>query len=132
MFETTQDWKVGDWVILDMSLGQIKELRDGGYATFSEGTFETFGMLARRFRPFTLTSKSIVETFKIFYDQLREINGEGGFNYPAIYRHFSDLALEAIDQPENVNAICMKVQHFVRDARDYTTTIQGVPLFRPR
>lgn len=125
------DWKAGDWVTFDLSIGQIKEIRDDGCASFSDGFFETSGRLLDKFRPLTLKNKSIVETFDIYYDRLREIDGETGFNYPDIIRYFSHLALMAIDQ-EDGKEFYEKAQQFVADARQYKPVIQGVMLFRPK
>jgi len=124
------DWKVGDWVILDLSIGQITKLEGDGYATFADGMVETSGRIADRFRPLTLTNKRIVETFDIYYDRLREIDGEAGFNYPDISRHFSDLVLMAIDQ-QDMNTAREQALQFVSDAEVYLEVIQGVRLFRP-
>ena len=126
------DWKAGDWVIFDLSVGQIKELRDEGCASFSDGTFETSGRLTDRFRPLTLRTKRTVEAFDIYYNRLREIDGESGFNYPRIHQHFAQLALDAIDGAEDDKAPYELAQQFVKDARDYKTIIQDVPLFRPK
>jgi hypothetical protein len=30
------DWKAGDWVVFDLKVGQVKEVRDGG-ESFSDG-----------------------------------------------------------------------------------------------
>jgi len=123
------EWKAGDWVVFDLKVGQIKEIRDEGGASFSDGHFETSGMLLDRFRPLTLRNKAIVETFDTYYDRLREIDGNGGFNFPDIHGHFASLAIEAIDAPDN-KAMFDKANEFVREARDYRPTIQGVRLFR--
>lgn len=123
------DWKVGDWVVFDLSIVQIKELRDNDCASVSDGTFETSGRLLDRFRPLTLKNKNIVETFDIYYGRLSEIDGESGFNYPAIFAYFSQLALDAIDH--GGKEPFTMAQEFIVGARDYKTTIQGVPLFRP-
>lgn len=125
------DWKAGDWIVFDRSVAQIKELREGGSATVSDGHIETSGQLMDRFRPLTLRNKRIVETFDIYYDRLRGIDGEGGFNYPDISHHFSDLALKAIDH-EDTNEFHEMAQQFFVEARSYTPTIQGVRLFRPQ
>lgn len=121
------DWKAGDWVTLDLSIGQIKELRDEGSATFCDGFIETSGPLVDRFRPLTLKNKRIVETFDAYYNRLGELDGEAGFNYPDISRYFSSLALECIDGDE---ASYKKAQDFVAGARNYTPVIDGVGLFR--
>lgn len=125
------NWKIGDWVIFDLLVGQIKEIRDGGCASFSDGTFETSGRLMDRFRPLTLRNKSIVESFAIYYSRLSEIDGNAGFNFPDISRYFADLAREAIDSEDN-KAMYDKAQQFERDARDYKPMIQGIRLFRPQ
>lgn len=124
-------WKAGDWVVFDLSVGQIKELREGDGATFSDGSCETSGMLVERFRPLTLRNKRIVENFAIYYDRLREIDGEAGFNYPRIHQYFAQLALDAIDSEADERPACEKAQQFVVGARDHKAIIQGVPLFRP-
>lgn len=126
-------WKTGDWVVFDLSVGQIKEMREGGGVSVSDGMFETSGLrLAERFRPLTLRNKRIVETFEVYYGRLKEIAGHGGFNFPDISQHFAQLALDAIDGGEaGEKQAYEKAQTFVGRARDYEATIQGVPLFRP-
>lgn len=125
------DWKAGDWCVFEMKVGQIKRVEDDGSAEFSDGSFATSGRLRDRFRPLTLRNKSIAENFHIYYDRLRDINGEAGFNYPDIFTHFSNLMLKAIDGEDN-QQMYDEAQAFIRDARDYKTPIQGVALFRPK
>jgi len=125
------DWKVGDWVVFDLQIGQITDLRENGSASFSVGFCETSGRLAYRFRPLTLRNKNIVESFDAYYNQLREIDGFGGFNYPDISQYFAQLALDAIDTEKN-DEFYTKAHEFAREARDYKPVIQGVRLFRPR
>lgn len=126
------DWKAGDWVIYGLDVGQIKELRDDGIARFSDGWCETSGhKLADGFRPVTLRNKRIVECFDIYYNRLREIDGEAGFNYPDISRYFSQLVLDAIDGgADEERAACEKGNKFVGEAKNYRPVIDGVPLFR--
>ena len=127
------DWKAGDWVTYDLDVGQIKEVRDGGCATVSNGHVEMSGVIADRFRPLTLRNKCIVETFDIYYRRLRNIDGEAGFNYPDIHRYFSHLALMAIDDDtEESKKFHELAQDFAREARDYKAVIHGVRLFRPK
>ena len=123
------DWKAGDWCVFDLRVGQIKEIRAGDSASFSDGHIETSGRFLDRFRPLTLRNKWIVETLDIIYMRLRQIDGERGFNYPDISSYFNTLALEAIDGPDNPKMF-EKAQEFVREARDYKPTIQGFRLFR--
>lgn len=125
--------KVGDWVTYEMCVGQIKELRGDGNASFTDGHFETSGRLLDRFRPLTMRGKNTVEAFHYYYRSLREIDGESGFNYPDIHNHFSDLALKAIDGDDDAAKVLYdQAQQFVINAREYTPQIQGVRLFRPR
>lgn len=125
------DFKTGDWVIYGLDIGQIKELRNDGLARFSDGFCETSGMsLADGFRPLTLKSKRIVETFHIYYKRLDEIDGYTAFNYPDISRYFARLALEAIDGADEIKEPYEKANGFVSEARNYTAVIHGIPLFR--
>jgi hypothetical protein len=127
-----RDMDVGDWVTHDLSFGQIKKIDyDEGMAIFSDGSFETSGRLLERFRPLTLKNKRIVETMNIYYNRLKEIDGDAGFNYPDIHSYFSKLARDAIDAADPADAFEL-AQQFVRSARSYTPTIDGVKLFRPR
>lgn len=123
-------WNVGDWAVFDRDIVQINRIGDGGICEVSEGSFCTSGRLLDRLRPLTLRNKRAIEYFDYMYRELSRINGERGFNYPDISRHFSNLALRAIDGPEDDKAPYEEVQAFVRQARDYTPVIQEVPLFR--
>jgi hypothetical protein len=125
------EFKVGDWVIYGLSIGQIKAIHQDEWYMFADGHIESSGMNADRFRPLTLSNKRIVDIFDIYYNRLRDIPGEAGFNYPAISQYFEKLALEAIDTPGS-NEPFVKAQSFVQDARDYKALIQGVLLFRPK
>lgn len=121
------EFKEGDWVVFDMKIGQIKKL--GKYDEFSDGMFSTSGVLANRFRPLTLRNKRIAETMDYYYDSLKEIDGERGFNYPDISRHFCKMTLDAIDGSDH-EKMFEGAQSFVRRARDYERVIDGVRLFR--
>lgn len=122
------DWKVGDWVVFEMKVGQIKEIRNGGCASFSDGNCETSGRISERFRPLTLRNKVIADTFGTYYRRLYDIDGEAGFNYPDIVMYFSQLALDAIDN-EGSKEPFDKANEFVKEARQYTPVIHGVALF---
>jgi len=126
------NWKVGDWAVFDREIVQIKEIRDEGGCTVSDGTCGTSGMLLDRLRPLTLRNKSTIEYFAYYYRQLSTIDGEGGFNFPDISRHFSSLALRAMDGPEEDKAPYAEAQDFFKMAREYVPVIQGVSLFRRR
>lgn len=123
------DWKAGDWAVFEQDIVQIKEIRDSG-CSVSDGSFETSGQLLDRLRPLTLRNKRITEWFAWHYRDLRKLRGERGFNYPDIARHFSKLALRAIDGPDDDKAPFEEAQEFIRRARDYAPEIQGVQLFR--
>lgn len=127
---TDLTWKAGDWAIHDRSIVQIKEIRDGGGCSVSDGSFETSGNLLPRLRPLTLRNKRAAEWFDWHYNELRKINGERGFNYPDIHRLFSQLTLQAIDGAEDDKEPYEAAQEFVRLARDYVPVIRGVALFR--
>lgn len=124
------EWKTGDWVVFDLDIGQIKEMRENGISSFSDGHCETSGQLTDRYRPLTLRNKRITEFFDIYYNRLREIDGESGFNYPDIHRYFASLCRQAIDTEGSEPFD--KAQEFIREARIYKSMIHGVPLFRPK
>lgn len=124
------EWKVGDWAVFDRDIVQIKEIREGGSCSVSEGSVETSGMLLDRLRPLTLRNKRAVEWFDWHYKELSKIRGERGFNYPDISQLFSRFALRAMDGSEDDKAPFEEAQDFIRQARDYTPVIQGVQLFR--
>lgn len=108
------DYKVGDWVVFDLRIGQITKL--GDFQEFSDGTIETCGQLLDRFRPLTLRNKALTETFDYWYRQLNKIDGSQGFNYPRIGAHFWTLALEAIDL-EDPSLTVNKARDFVCAAK---------------
>lgn len=125
-------WNVGDWVVLDMDVGQIKTSYADDCFSFSDGWSETSGSrIHERFRPLTLRSKRIVEHFKHLYKRLDEIDGSRGFNYPDISAYFSSLALSAIDvADDDASQFYDAAIEFLAGAREYKPVIQGVRLFR--
>lgn len=127
-WEEKMEVKEGDWVVFDMRVGQIKRIHDNEFPEFSDGTMNTSGRIADRCRPLTLRNKRIAENFDYYYNSLREIDGERGFNYPDIHRYFSQLALDAIDADDH-EKMFDQAQAFVMAARDHTPTIDGVSLF---
>lgn len=123
-------WKVGDWAVFERGIVQIKEIREGGGCEVSDGSFSTFGRLMDRLRPLTLRNKRTVEWFAYYYRELNKISGERGFNYPDISRYFSNQALRAMDGDEKDRAPFDEVLKFIRQAREHTSIIHGVSLFR--
>jgi hypothetical protein len=122
------NWKAGDWAVFDLEIVQIKQVEP--YVEVTTGIITTSGDLLDRLRPLTLRNKVTAESFEYYYKDLRKLRGERGFNYPDINRLFCDLALQAMDGPENDKEPYDKAQAFVRDARDYKPKIQGIHLFR--
>ena len=98
--------------------------------SFSNGATQISGQLFDRLRPLTLRNKSIVEDFARYYADLRQIDGQSGFNYPDIHAHFSSLALAAIDNPESVHGPYERAREFIQDAKCYKPIIHGIRLFR--
>ena len=130
MASTQTEWKAGDWAVFDLKIVQIKEICENGCCEVSDGMFATSGHLLDRLRPLTLRNKAVTEYFDYWYEELRKINGNAGFNYPDISRHFSQLALNAIDgDPKDASNHDLATA-FVREASRYTPFIQGVGLFR--
>lgn len=125
------EFKIGDWVIYDRKINQVRkssysdnlELTDGHICT-SCGTWENA-------RPLTIRNKAIADTFEIYYERLRKMDGSGGFNFPDINRYFTNLCIEAMDANDaDTEALFKRANEFTRQARDYTKVIDGVRLFR--
>lgn len=90
--------QVGDWMIFDLAVSQIKELRhDDGYAVVADAFTQTSGKIATRLRSLTLKSLRCAQLFESQYRRLKEIDGAAGFNYPDISEYFSALCLDTID-----------------------------------
>lgn len=121
-------WKAGDWAVFGMEIVQVKQIEP--YVEVTTGIISTSGKLLDRLRPLTLRNKVTVESFDYYYRELKTIRGHRDFNYPDISRLFCDLALQAMDGPEDDKEPYDKAQAFLRDARDYKPKIQGVHLFR--
>jgi hypothetical protein len=121
-------WKVGDWAVFDLEIVQIKKIKP--YVEVTTGIITSSGNLLDRLRPFTLRNKVTAESFEFYYKELSKLRGECGFNYPDIHCLFCNLALQAMDGPEDNKKPYDKAQTFVREARDYKPVIQGVHLFR--
>jgi hypothetical protein len=128
MTETTL--AVDAWCVFELDFGVLKEVREGGGASFSNGATQISGQLFDRLRPLTLRNKVIVEDFNRYYDELRRLDGQAGFNFPDIHRHFATPALNAIDNPEQIRHYYDLARDFVREARSYKPFIQTISLFR--
>lgn len=123
--------KEGDWCVYGLVIVQIMAVEP--YLEYSTGFIRGMNASREDVRPLTLKAKIAVESMKHYYEQLREIDGNSGFNYPRISDYFAQLALDVIDGNDDVGkAAYDKAQKFVRAARDYQKVIDGVPLFRPK
>jgi hypothetical protein len=127
---TEFNWMAGEWAVFEREIVQIKEIREGGSCEVSDGSCSTSGMLLDRLRPLTLRNKRTIEYFAYYYRELNKIRGERGFNFPDISRHFSGLALRAMDGAEDDKDPFDEAREFVRQAHEYIPEIQGVQLFR--
>lgn len=127
---------IGDWVVFDLKIGQIKELytENPSMGSFTDGVTTTSGHIVQRWRPLTLRSKVITEDFRTLYNKLYLIDGNAGFNYPDISAHFWRVALDTIDADlaAYTRDAYERMQNFVDLAEQYSPVIQGVQLFRPR
>ena len=125
-------FKVGDWVIHEMEIGQVTEIRTNGCATFSDGYSSSYGKIAADFRPLTLRNKTIAEAFHSYYKELYQIDGSNGFNFPVIKWYFNQLAISTMDGSEGNERKCYEqAAAFVKQAKAHRKTIQGISLFRP-
>lgn len=129
--------KKDDWVVYDLKIGQVMDIRDESYGEvteFSDGFIRTSGVrLQDRMRPLTIRNKVIVQSMDGLYDRLRKSDGESGFNYPDISSYFANLALDAIDGGEKAErAAYDKAQKFIQEAGNYQKVIDGIRLFRPK
>lgn len=121
-------WKEGDWAIHDMEIVQITRIRED-LITVTTGVIDSTGVLADRLRPLTIPNKRTAESIRDWYNYLRRIDGNDGFNYPDINRYFCRLALQAMDGEGAADAYT-KARTFVEMARCYAPEIDGVRLFR--
>lgn len=127
----SMELKKGDWAIYDREIVQIMETEP--YLEYSTGVIRGGNACRENMRPLTLQNKVIASSMEYYYNSLRSLDGEAGFNYPDINRYFTALTIEAIDGTEaEVKAAYDKAQKFVREARDYKRVIDGVRLFRPK
>jgi hypothetical protein len=123
--------KTGDWCVYDLNIVQIMATEP--YLEYSTGIIRGGNATREHMRPLTLKNKVIVEGMDHYYNMLRDMDGESGFNYPDINRYFSTLARQAMDGSEaDAKAAWDKAQKFVNAARDYQKVIDGVRLFRPK
>jgi len=126
------EFKDGAWAIYELKIVQIAKI-SGGKAEYSDGFIRGYGAHIEHFRPLSLRNKVVIETLDTYYNRIRDLDGSAGFNFPDIHRYFSEVALEGIDGDDAaLGAAYDKAQTFVRAARDYQKTIDGVRLFRPR
>lgn len=123
------DLKNGDWVVCDQRIGQLSRV-DGKFAELADGLFCLSGSIINDCRPLTVRNKRITESMEYQYQQLNNIDGSRGFNFPDINNYFWQLALNAIDDQENEKKYHDLSADFIKDARDYKAVIQGVNLFR--
>lgn len=121
----------GDWCIYGLDIVQI--MKTEPYLEYSTGIIRGGNASREHMRPLTLQSKVAVETMDYYYEMLREMDGNAGFNYPRISDYFGQLALDVIDgDDEAAKRAYERAQNFVREARDYRKVIDGVSLFRPK
>lgn len=122
--------KKGDWCIYGLDIVQIVETEP--YIEYSTGIIRGGNATRAHIRPLTLQSKVIVEGMEHYYEMLRDMDGNAGFNFPDISSYFAELALEAIDgDTEAAQSAWKKAQDFISAAKDYEKVIAGVRLFRP-
>lgn len=131
---------VGDWVIHNYEIKQIKRMEEGKVVEVTCGSFSTSSSdLTYDIRPLTLKTKRYAESIEYYYKELDKLPGSRSLNWPDINRHFSDLCLKAIDDPKEkyqegeVNKYLQEARDFVQKTRDALSGVQsvnGVDLFR--
>lgn len=131
-------FKVGDWAIHRMGIGQIVRVDEkGNVREFTDGSFSTSSSRLN-VRPLTLRNKRMAETFKYYEDEIRKMPGENALNWPDISAYLAGLCLEAMDtsQPEGeLNDAVKRGQDFVNAVRDQlrqVDEVDGIRLFKNR
>lgn len=133
-------YQVGDWVIHDYEIAQVRKVEYENVTEVSTGFFNTSGRSFNAcIRPLTLKSKVVAESIGTYYIQLRALRGSNSFNFPDIHRHFSDLSMQAIDFREDGrndgldNPFIEKAKDFVQKFRDKINEydeVDGIEIFR--
>ncbi len=126
--------KVGDWVIHDYKIKQVKEIKENGVSELSCGYMCVSGMNLET-RPLTLRSKVIADNIETYYKKLRDLPGSNALNYPDINRFMSAKCIEAIDAEDNdMRMILQETAEFVSEIKDSLNRVdaifKGVRIFR--
>lgn len=133
-------FKEGDWVIQNYEIKQIIRMENGAVREVSCGAFSTSSLdMTDSVRPLTLRNKRYAESIRYYYNELRNLPGSNALNWPDINRHFSQLCLDAIDNPKikyaegEMNLSIREAQEFfikTRDALEGVQSVDGIRLFR--
>src|ERR1035437_10935672 len=129
-------YKVGDWVIHRLDIGQVIKLNaDGTVREFSDGAFSSSSN-DLNVRPLTLRNKRMAEVFKYYEKEIRSLPVEKALNWPDIHGHLVGLAYQAMDTTQRdgeTNAAVLRGQEFVQKVRDQLRNVDevdGIRLFR--
>jgi len=132
--------KVGDWVIQDYAIKQIRKIEENGSTEVSDGAFSTSGYsILKSCRPLNLRNKRYAESIQYQYDELKKVKGSNALNWPDINRYFSDLCLKAIDDTKT-DYKEGETNQYLKEAREFTNKtidrlsgigdVNGVRIFR--
>lgn len=108
-------FKVGDWVIHEFKIGQIKKI-DGDIITFSEGFFETSGLLAGAIVPLTLRNKAISDNVEYIYQKIH--NNTTGLNYSNIRWKLIEIWLDSCNAKDDITLIA-----YTEELKDFETKL---------
>lgn len=134
MATKSKKFAVGDWVIHDFAMKQVKSV-DGSHYCVSDGAFETSGNL--ELREATYKTKYLADVCRHYYDKLHQQYGHLIRNWPELNRWFDARCIEMIDSMKDekaVQALCADTQEFynqiVQDCESRRDTrIRGLALY---
>ena len=131
--------KVGDWIIFEYGIVQIKEVENGRVTDVSDGSFSTSGRdLSDRCYPLTLSNKNAADYVESYSARVHREGGPG-LNYPDLHGKAVQLAHGIMSLPESdiegrkkayeaVSNFYRTLFDTLRDSK--RLSVEGVSLFR--
>ena len=113
-----RDFKQGDWVFCEFKLQRIKELREGGASTVSDGFVEMGGHDIDCY-PLNMKIKVISDNVSAWSRELHALRNNS-LNYPDIHRELLRRWVEMCDNADNEK----KLDKMYDDLADFVNEIK--------